>query len=203
MQCLEHLLVFFLTLAKNDQLHVVISDNAPDAFGNNIKTLVRCQTGNDGKKRNILAFGESDFLLHCEFILVLSCHTCGRKACKKSRILFGIVVGVVNAVENTAQLVCVIAQAILKTVCIFGGFDLLCIAGTHRGNCIGTLDGGFHQIDATVALHQGVILFAKREDISKDGKIVFALVLDVVNGENRFDACKLGQRAVKTVEINN
>ena len=203
LQCQEHLLVLLFSLAQHDELDVIVFNNAPNALGYNVKPLVRSKTGNDGKERNVLSFGQSCLLLHSELILGFSRHTGGRKVCQKDRVALGIVVVVVDAVENAAQLVCVILQANLKTVCVFGGLDFLGIAGADCGNRIGTLDSRLHQIDAAAVLHQAMVLFAKREDVTENGKIVFALVLDVVDGENGFDICKFGQRAIKTVEIND
>ena len=203
MQGEEHLLVLLFSLTQHNELNVVVLHDVPNALGNNVKPLVRGKTGNDRKKRYVLAFGQSNLFLHSGLVFGFSRHTGGRKARKKNGVAFGVVIGVVNAIENSAQLMRVVLQAMLKPVCVLGGLDLIRVARADRGNRIGTLDGSFHQIDAAAVFHQGMILFAEREDVTEDEEIILALILDVVDGKNSFDVAVFGQMTVITVEIDH
>ena len=64
-------------------------------------------------------------------------------------------------------------------MCVVGRTDLLGIARADRADTVGALDGGLHQIDAAVIFHERMLVFAKGEDVPKDGEIVFSLIFDV------------------------
>ena len=65
--------------------------------------------------------------------------------------------------------------------------DFLRVGRADGGHLVGHLDGTLHEVDAAVLLHDGSAALRNAKDILQDFHAVFALVLDVMNGENRFD----------------
>ena len=91
----------------------------------------------------------------------------------------------------------------VQAVGVFGGTDLLGVTGAHRADAVGTLDGGFHQIDASAVLHQYPFPIVNGEHVPENGEIVLSLVFDIVNGEHRFDVPIPRSAAVDAIEIHH
>ena len=83
-----------------------------------------------------------------------------------------------------------------------GILQLTGIAGADGGNAVRRLNTALHQVDTAVMLHQipGGIRQAKH--IPQDLHAVFALILDIVDGIDRFDALITGAIGVKQAVIH-
>ena len=199
----EELLVAFLAHTQHHQLNVIVHHNAVDAVGDQIQTLVRCESRDDRQHGNVRSFGQTALSLERQLIRDLSFHLSDREGRVDRLILCGIVIDVINSVQNAAQLVCVAVEAIAQSVGILCGADLLRIARADRAHPVGAFDRRLHEVDASAVFHQHALAVIQSEHVSENGEIVLSLVFDIVNGEHRLDVPVSRSFAVEAVEINH
>ena len=99
----------------------------------------------------------------------------------------GVVILGIDAVEDARQLPRALAQDRVEPVGIPRIQDLVGIRGADGGDAVGALDRALHKVDVTVVLDDARILGVKPQDLGDELFAVHALVLDIVNGENRLD----------------
>lgn len=68
-------------------------------------------------------------------------------------------------------------------------------------NRLAALDRSLHEIDATVIFHKITVAVGNPEQILKNIEGILALILDVMDGENRTDKLIFGAEAVDRLEV--
>ena len=111
------------------------------------------------------------------------------------------IVGIhVDAVQNTAQLVLLLAQQAVQTMAEPGVQNLARIGGAHGAHLVGGLDGALHKVGAAIVLHNVGVPAADAAGVFQDIQAVLALVLDVMDGKHGLDAAELVQMTVVQVQ---
>ncbi len=115
----------------------------------------------------------------------------------------GGVVGVhVDAVQDAAELVLLLAQQSVQTVAEPRVEDLLCVGGADGGDLVGSLDGALHEVGAAVVLHDMLVAAADAAGVFQNIGAVLALIGDVVDGEDGLDAVELVQMTIVQVQVH-
>ena len=108
----------------------------------------------------------------------------------------------VDAVQNAAQLILLLAQQAVQTMAEPGVENFLCIGGADGRDLIGTLDCTLHEVGTAVVLHHMGVAGTDAAGILEDIQAVLALVGNVMDGEHRLDAAEFIQMAVIQVQID-
>ena len=152
-----------------------------------VHALMGGEAGDNRHDGGVLVLGEAVLLLEGQLILDLTRHVLGGEGEGDLGVGGGVVVDLIDAVEDTADLAAVAGQDEVEAVGVGGGHDLLGVGGRHGGDAVGALHGGLGQVDAPIVGHEGVMLGIDAENVLENGEIVLTLVLDVVDGEHRLD----------------
>ena len=200
-QLVEEVLVLGFAGAEDHQLNALLQQ----AFGNaahQVNALVTDQTGDHGHDRAAIlvqaelilqsCFADGLALLHRVSIIVL----------RDIRVGGGVENIHVNTVQDTAQLILLLAQQAIQTMAEPRVQDLLCIGRADGGDLISSLDCALHKVGAAIILHNVGIACANAAGILQDIHAILALVGNVMDGEYCLDVVELIQVAVVQVEVN-
>ena len=120
----------------------------------------------------------------------------------KVRVCGRVVAFGVDAVQNAAQLVLLLPQQAVQPMAVPWVQYFCGITGRNGSHLVGTLDGALHEVHTAVILQQMRVCMADAQGILHNIHAVFALILDIVDGEHRFDAAVRFQVPVIQVQIH-
>ena len=103
-------------------------------------------------------------------------------------IRFRVIVDCVNAVEDTAELVASLFENGVKTVAEPRVKNFTRIGIAYGCHLVGALNAALHKVNTAAEIKQGGVLLAKTEHIAENFSAVDALILNVMDCENCFDA---------------
>ena len=200
-QLVEEALVGVLAGAQDHQLDA-LGQNIFGHGADQVHALVGYQTGDHGHDGAAVLLQAKDllqFLFTGRFALL---HRVGVEVGGHVGVGFGVVALHVDAVEDAAQLVLFLPQQIVQTMAEPGVQDLAGIAGAHGGDAVGHLDGALHKVGAAIVLHNMGIPAADAAGILQNIQAVFALILDVVDGEHALGIAQLGDAVLVLQQVD-
>ena len=198
---IEEVFVLSLAGAENNQLNALLNQAFRNA-ANKVNALMADQAGNHSHDR-------ASVLVQTELILKGCLAGCFALLERVDVIVFDnvrvssrIIDIHVNAVEDAAQLILLLAQQSIQAMAEPRVKDFPRIGGADRGDLVGSLNGALHKVGTAVIFHDMRITLADTAGIFKDFQTVLALVGNIVDREHRLDTVELIQMAVIEIEIN-
>ena len=191
----EEVLVLALAAAQNDQLDAAVHQTIGDAL-HQIKALHANHAADHGKD-GAAVLVQAELILQGFLALCLALFKVGDVVVEGDVLIRSGIVGIgIDAVQNAAQLILLLAQQAVQTVAEPRVEDLHGIGGADGGDLVGSLEGALHKVCAAIVLHDVLVPAADAAGIFQNVGAVLALVGNVVDGEHRLDAVELIQMAV-------
>ena len=187
----EELLVLPVALAKNDQLHRKFH-HIMKYLTNQVQTLVRHQTADDGHDRHMRLLPQPHHPLQLRLVSVLAGKIVHGVVGGNTLVGGGIVQLHVDAVEHTGELILAAAHDILQPVSEIGHFQLVGIGGRNGVDRVGAQNGAFHQVHVPVH-NDGAVLcpaVVQAEQVAQGLHSKTALILNVVDGQRGLDGAE-------------
>ena len=121
-----------------------------------------------------------------------------RRIIGKERLICGrIIADGIDAIENPTELPGALVENGVEAVAVPWIKDFLRIGGADSGNPVGAFD----RVNVTVIFQKRLISLGNAEHILQDLFAVYALILNIMDGEKRFDilislAVRIHQRVI-------
>ena len=122
--------------------------------------------------------------------------------CKNILVRFGVIVFNVNTVEYAHKLEAALSKNIVKSVAEPRVKNFVCVGRAYGCNHICGFDCALHQVDTAVVLNKVLRAGLHTQNISDKLHTVNALILDVVDCENRFDVFPAGLVGIHCGVVN-
>ena len=146
---------------------------------------------------------QAELVLQCFLALCLALFKVGDVVVEGDlRVGGGIIRLHVDAVQDAAQLILLLAQQGIQTVAEPGVQDLLRIGGADGGDLVGRLEGTLHEVGAAIVLDDVLVAAADAAGVLQNVGAVLALIGDVVDGEDGLDPVELVQMTVVQIQVN-
>ena len=198
----KEVFIIIFALAEHDQLHVALQDIVRRQR-DEVQPLMVGQPRDDGEKRRIRRFGQRKHALQLGLIDRLSGGVLRGIRGEQFRVVRGIVIGRVDAVEDAAQLALMQFQHMVQAAGEFGREDFARIGGADGGDRVRADDGAFHQVDAARIVEHAALPLGQLEHVAEDVEAVHALIGDVMDGKNGLDFRIAGRQSVFVFQIHD
>ena len=186
MHLTEEVLINPVTGSENDHLERIPQQFIDHVF-DQIQALMRDQAADHTDQRQLCRLRKVQPFLQRPFVLRLAGRILRGKMAVNLRIGFGIVLVGIDAIEDSRKLPLPQTQDGVEAMGIPGIQDLPCIGRADCRHTVGGFDRPFHQVDTAVLFHNGAGRLGNTKHILQDLHPVFALILDIMDGEYGFD----------------
>ena len=184
----EHVFIALVPCSKHDNLHCILAQFVHN-IGDQVKSLLVSQTGNDADKHCFRIFVKPEISLKLEFIFYLFlAESLGIICLGDVLVCLLIEYVVVNSVDDSSQAVGTCLKKTFQTFAVERGFDFLRICFAHCSHSVCKDDSSFQEVGVFVCFQfiRSKIVVGKSRNSLYCLHIPYALEFQVVDRHNCF-----------------
>ena len=199
--------VLLIALSEYDQLDAQIHQTRENLL-HQLDALLLIQAGDKAEQRPLRGLNQAELFLNFPLALRLAGHIVRCEVGRDHRIRRGVVVFLVNTIQDAVKSGVNGIDDILQTVRILREVKFSCIVGRDRRYGICHQHGALHQVDIVtvlilIAQAASVPAAVQSEHILQQRGGVLALIGDIVNGVDGFDRFQLRTVDLLALQIHD